>query len=223
MNTKAEEQMSTAASPVPRRRPALLTIASAAVAALALIGTAAGCGGSEPSGTGQASPSASSTTGAFNLRDPWVKAADSGMTAAFGTLVNDGDTDVTVVSAVSSVSPMELHEMAMKDGKMVMQPKTGGFVIKAKGTHVLEPSGDHLMLMNLVKPVKPGDEVIFTLTFADGRTAEFAAIVKPFAGAGESYDPSTGMNMSPGASPATGMNMSPTASPGAGMSMSPPA
>ena len=51
------------------------------------------------------------------------------------------------------------------------------------------------MLMNLAQPVKPGDEVTFTLTFADGRTAEFTAIAKPFAGAGESYDPS--MTMSP--------------------------
>ena len=27
----------------------------------------------------------------IGIRDPWVKAADKGMTAAFGTLVNDGD------------------------------------------------------------------------------------------------------------------------------------
>ena len=51
------------------------------------------------------------------------------------------------------------------------------------------------MLMNLAQPVKPGDEVTFTLTFADGRTAQFSAIAKPFAGAGESYDPN--MTMSP--------------------------
>ncbi|WP_329109148.1 copper chaperone PCu(A)C [Micromonospora sp. NBC_01699] len=202
--------MRTAPSPAPRRRTTLVTIVCAAVASLALIGATAGCGGSEPAES-PASPSASATAGPFSLRDPWVKAADSGMTAAFGTLVNDSDTDVTVVSAASSVSPMELHEMTMKDGKMVMQPKADGLVVKAHGTHVLEPSGDHLMLMKLAKPVRSGDEVAFTLTFADGGTAEFRAIVKPFAGAGESYDPGAGMNMDPTASPGPGMSMSPAA------------
>ncbi|WP_433550265.1 copper chaperone PCu(A)C [Micromonospora zamorensis] len=45
----------------------------------------------------------------IGIRDPWVKAADKGMTAAFGTLANDGDSDVTLTSATTSVSSMELH------------------------------------------------------------------------------------------------------------------
>ena len=81
--------------------------------------------------------------------------------------------------------------MAMKDGKMVMQAKQGGIVIKAKSTHALEPGGDHLMLMNLAKPVQAGDELTFTLTFADGRTQQFTAVAKPFTGAQESYAPGT--------------------------------
>jgi copper(I)-binding protein len=127
------------------------------------------------------------------------------MTAAFGVLVNDTDADITVAGAESPASPMELHEMTMKDGKMLMRPKEGGFVIKAKGTHELGPGGDHLMLMKPAAEIKPGDEVAFTLKLGDGRTVAFSAVAKPFAGAGESYDP--GMSM-----PASGMPMEPMGS-----------
>ena len=39
------------------------------------------------------------------------------------------------------------------------------------------------MLMNVVRPVQPGDQVTVTLTFSDGTTSAFAAIAKPFTGA----------------------------------------
>jgi len=181
----------------------------ATVAALLAVG-AAGCASAEPSSNAapSSSASASTATGVVGIRDPWVKAADKGMTAAFGTLVNDGDTDVTVTAAATSLSSMELHEMAMKDGKMVMQQKQGGIVIKAKSTHALEPGGDHLMLMNLTKPVQAGDELTFTLTFADGKTQQFTAVAKPFTGAQESYAPGHGEPMT-GMSATPGMSMSP--------------
>ncbi|TDC39160.1 copper chaperone PCu(A)C [Micromonospora sp. 15K316] len=186
-----------------RRRRALLL---AAAAACLTVG-AAGC-----SQSSSAEPSPSTSAGApaevLGIRDPWVKAADTGMTAAFGTLVNDGESDVTVTAAATEVSPMELHEMTMKDGKMVMQPKKGGIVVKAHGSTTLEPGGDHLMLMELKQPVKAGDELAFTLTFADGKTQTFRAVAKPFTGAQESYDPGHGAPM-PGMSATPGTSMSP--------------
>ncbi|PZG12823.1 hypothetical protein C1I95_24980 [Micromonospora craterilacus] len=173
-----------------------------------LVVFAGGCGSADDVSTAAPGPSvtASVSVGAgaavVGVRDPWVKAADEGMTAAFGTLVNESDTDVTLTGATTEVSPVELHEMAMQDGKMVMQAKEGGVVIKARSEHALEPGGDHLMLMNLAKPVQAGDELTFTLTFADGRTQTLTAVAKPFTGAQESYapghgDPMPGMSASP--------------------------
>ncbi|GAA2220903.1 copper chaperone PCu(A)C [Micromonospora olivasterospora] len=171
-----------------RRRPATLLAAAAASLAVGV----AGCGSSDGP-PAQPSPSASVSSsaaqGVLGIRDPWVKAADKGMTAAFGTLVNDGDTDVTITAATTDVSPMELHEMTMKDGKMVMQPKQGGIMIKAHSSTTLQPGGEHLMLMGLKQPVKAGDELTFALTFADGRTQTFTAVAKPFTGAQETYSP----------------------------------
>ncbi|MEU5549349.1 copper chaperone PCu(A)C [Micromonospora sp. NPDC047793] len=177
-------------------RPALL------LTGVVLAAAVAGCGSSDDTSTAAPGPSAtpaaaasSEAAGVLGVRDPWVKAADDGMTAAFATLVNDGTTDVTLTGASTEVSPMEVHEMAMRDGKMVMQAKEGGVVIKAGGEHKLEPGGDHLMLMNLATPVKAGDELTITLTFADGRTQSFTAVAKPFTGAQESYAPGHGEPM----------------------------
>ena len=169
---------------------------AAAALAVATLGLA-GCGGSGSDAAAPApAPSATAAATTLTMKDPWVKAGPAGeMTAAFGTIVNDTDADITVLSAESPASPLELHEMTMKDGRMVMQPKAGGFVIQAKGDHELAPGGDHLMLMKPAKAIEPGDEVTFTLKLAGGRTVPFTAIAKPFAGAGESYDP--GHSMAP--------------------------
>ncbi|HEX6970379.1 MAG TPA: copper chaperone PCu(A)C [Micromonosporaceae bacterium] len=148
-----------------------------------------GCGADDAPQAAQVSP----PTGGLTVRDPWVKAADQGMTAAFAVLVNSGPRDVTVVGAASDVSEsVELHEMAMQDGGMVMREKPGGLTVPAGGEYRLEPGGDHLMLMGLDRPVQAGDQITLTLTLSDGTTVEFSAVAKPFTGAQESYQPGHG-------------------------------
>ncbi|MEV4692876.1 copper chaperone PCu(A)C [Micromonospora echinospora] len=169
---------------------------AALIGAAVLAASVAACGSADatPTATSSAPASApaSAAAGVLTIRDTWVKAADKGMTAAFGTLVNDSDTDVTITGVSTDVSRAELHEMAMKDGKMVMQAKPGGVVVKARSQAALEPGDDHLMLMDLTRPVRPGDQLDITLTFADGRTQTFTAVAKPFTGAQESYAPGHG-------------------------------
>ncbi|WP_430331157.1 copper chaperone PCu(A)C [Rhodococcus sp. ACT016] len=129
-------------------------------------------------------------TASISLQDSWVKAADSGMTAMFGTIVNDSDSDMTLTSVTSSASPrVELHEMAPDgSGAMKMREKDGGMTVKAHGTYDLKPGADHIMLFDLPAPVQAGTDVSFTFTFADGATAQFSSQVRDFTGARESYD-----------------------------------
>ena len=124
------------------------------------------------------------------IEDAWVKAADEGMSAAFGVLENSGDTDVTVVSVASDASSMlELHETVENEaGEMVMREIEGGFVLPAGAEFVLEPGANHIMLMDLTDPLRAGDEAIFTLTFSDDSTYEFTAPVKDYSGANENYE-----------------------------------
>lgn len=126
----------------------------------------------------------------LEISDAWVKATDEKMSAAFASIENDTDSDITIVSVSSPVSDdVQLHEtVTHADHSSAMQEVKAGFTIKADHELELEPGGNHIMLMNLTKPLLPGEDVTFTLTFKDGTTQDFTARVKEFSGANESYD-----------------------------------
>ncbi|WEK62139.1 MAG: copper chaperone PCu(A)C [Candidatus Microbacterium colombiense] len=168
MNTTAKKSLS--------RYAALV-----AVSLLALTGCAT---------TGAAPESDVPAGESITIDDSWVKSADDGMSAAFGTLVNSGSDDITVVSADTEASSMvELHETVENEsGEMVMREIEGGFVIPAGGEFALEPGANHIMLMGLTHPLQAGDEVTVTLTFSDDSTYEFTAPVKDYSGANENYE-----------------------------------
>jgi copper(I)-binding protein len=134
------------------------------------------------------------TTPSVLVEDAWVRATvgakDAGMTAAFMSLTNPGNADIQLTSATSPVAGMvQLHEMAVKDGKMVMQEKAGGINVPATSHAHLSPGGDHVMLMGLKQPLKPGDEVPVTLEFSDGTTHDLTVPVKTFTEEEEHYHP----------------------------------
>ena len=75
----------------------------------------------------------------LTMADAWVKSIDiasspwGAMTGAFGTFVNPTAKAVRVIAAYSSITPlMQMHEVVMTDGKMVMQQKKAGFTIPAR-------------------------------------------------------------------------------------------
>lgn len=164
--------------------------------------TLAACASGSDTGTAQAATSTASpvdtdTTGGesaestqlagLTLVDGWVKAADSGMSAAFGVLENPTDADLAVVGVSSPVSSqMQLHETVVVDGAMKMQ-QVDSFTVPAGGTFVLEPGGSHLMFMDLTTPVAPGDDVDLTLDLADGSTYSVTVQAREFTGADEEY------------------------------------
>lgn len=122
--------------------------------------------------------------------DPWARAVDSGMTAMFGTLTNAGGHEVRIVGGESPVAGVvEIHEITADGGTRVMRPKEGGIAIAADSSHDLAPGGDHLMLMDLREPIRPGADVAITITFEDGSTLPVTAQVRDFAGGNEEYSP----------------------------------
>jgi periplasmic copper chaperone A len=164
-----------------RNRAITTTVALASAALLAL----SGCTSATSAETATPVPQGK----AISIADAWVKAADSGMSAAFGTLENDSAAPVTVVSVDSTASTsMQLHEtVANETASMVMREKRGGFTIPARGKLELAPGGNHLMLMDLTGPIAAGEDVAFTLTMKDGSTYRFTAPAKDYTGADETY------------------------------------
>ena len=74
-----------------------------------LVAAALGLAGCASTDTGTATATEADSV---TITDAWVKAADSGMTAAFGELENTGDTDAAIVSVTSDASTtLELHEV----------------------------------------------------------------------------------------------------------------
>ncbi|WP_345742691.1 copper chaperone PCu(A)C [Brachybacterium paraconglomeratum] len=129
--------------------PSLARPTRRAALAAALLLPLAACS-SDPSDGSEAGGAASDGGGTsaegLTLVDPWVKAAEEGMTSAFGTLTNATGRALQLISASTpSAGMVELHEtMGDGSGGMSMQKKEGGFPIPDGGELVLEPGGDHL-------------------------------------------------------------------------------
>ena len=112
--------------------------------------------------------------------DPYARAIPPGQTisAAFMTLVNGSDKNIDLVKASSdSAKNVELHEHIHEDGMMKMRqvPKIS---IAANGKTELKPGGYHIMLIDLVKHIKPQDIVTINLEFSDGSKQEIKADVR---------------------------------------------
>ena len=154
-----------------------------------------GADGDDDSATGASDGGAdAAASGSITVTDPWVKAADEGMTAAFGTVINGTGSDLVLTAVTTPATDMvQLHETTSDgSGGMSMQEKEGGFELPAGAELVLEPGGDHIMLMDLPEPLQPGDEIELTLVFSEGTEYPFTATVKDFTGAQEHYAPGRG-------------------------------
>lgn len=159
----------------------------AVLVALALpLAVATACGSSEDA------PATESDS--VSITDRWVKASDSDMTAAFGTVTNTSDREVTLTGGDTDVAArVEMHEMAPTgDGTMAMRQVDGGLKIGGGQAVSLEPGGNHIMLMGLKGPIGAGETVTITLRFGDGSTTEFVAQARDFRGANEEYAPGHG-------------------------------
>ena len=161
--------------------------------AAAVMLTATACGASSDTSTGSSTDNtaaeAAETTAAITVEDPWVKAAEDGMTSSFGLLTNEGEEDVTLTAVESSISDaIELHETADDgSGTMSMNEVDDGFPIAAGETLELAPGGNHIMFMHFDGPLAAGDTVDITLVLSDGSRIEYDAAVRDFAGANEEY------------------------------------
>jgi copper(I)-binding protein len=183
--------------PVVNHRTAALL---APVAALALTFSLAACGSDDDSASDTTSATEATTSmdgdamdadsmdggeatvGDITVTGVWMREPAEGQTrsAAYGTITNNGDSDVTLVSAsVPFDATVEIHETIMgDDGSMQMQEVPEGFVVPAGGSFSLEPGGPHIMLID-IDPADITGTIDVTMVFDDGTEVTVGAPVRP--------------------------------------------
>lgn len=101
-----------------------------------------------------------------------------GTGAVYFTVLNGLDTDVQLVSAASpAANVVETHETVAENGVMKMIPMPDGYPAPAGEALVLKPGGKHIMLIDVIEPLEPGDELSLTVNFDNGETIELTVPV----------------------------------------------
>jgi len=99
------------------------------------------------------------------VRDAWIRGTVQGQSATGAFMELSAKTDARLVAASSPVAKVtEVHNMRMENGVMRMFP-VAGIDIPAGKSVKLASGGYHVMLMQLDKPLTPGDRVPLLLTF----------------------------------------------------------
>ena len=117
-----------------------------------------------------ASGEANNTSEAIHVSQAFVRAMPPGqkITAAFLTLKNTSDTDMSLIAVESDISEfVELHAHTMVDGMMSMG-QVDEIIIPKNSSVSLETGGYHIMIINLKKDLVVGEKVDLTLKFKNG-------------------------------------------------------
>jgi copper(I)-binding protein len=124
--------------------------------------------------------SSSGTAGNISVSGAWVRnpAIADQPGAAYLVIQNNGAAEDKLLSAESDVAKtIELHQSVESSGMMQMSP-VPNIPIPANGKVELKPGGFHMMLINLTRPLKTGDQVQFTLNFEKAGKIPVTAEVK---------------------------------------------
>lgn len=102
-----------------------------------------------------------------NVKNPWVRATVGPQKSTGAFMQIECKSSLSLVRVESDVAAMvEIHEMKMENGIMKMREVERLECAAGKLTE-LSPGGFHIMLMNVHKPVKEGDQVQLQLVFED--------------------------------------------------------
>ena len=143
------------------------SLALAALSALAL----SACGQSGPSEKAGAA-------GPVVVADALCRPTPNGrqVTGCYLTLTAPAaDTLVSVSSPVAALA--QVHEMRMESNMMMMRELEAGLPLPAGQAVSLAPGGNHIMLLGVTDPLRAGDTVPLTLTFATAAPVEVTATV----------------------------------------------
>jgi copper(I)-binding protein len=109
------------------------------------------------------------TVGGLKISAPWARATPKGASVGGGymKITNTGTAPDRLIGGSTDISDsFEVHEMKMDGGVMRMRPVAGGLEIKPGQTVTFDPSGYHVMFVDLKKQLVQGERFKATLEFA---------------------------------------------------------
>ncbi len=115
------------------------------------------------------------SAGPLTIKQAWLRATPNGAKVAGGyiTVFNAGPGEDTLTAAsLDGAAKGEVHTMTMQGGVMHMARLEAGLPVAPGATVTLKPGGDHLMFFDRSAPLKEGDHVAGTLTFAKAGTVK---------------------------------------------------
>jgi copper(I)-binding protein len=126
------------------------------------------------------------------VEDPWVRATVPAQTATGAFMRLSASSNLRLVDARSPVAGrVEIHDSQTDRNGIVRMRAISGMDLPAGGTVEFRPGGYHIMLMDLKRQMKVGDEVPLTLIVAakDGKrqNVEVRAAVLPLASKGQGH------------------------------------
>jgi copper(I)-binding protein len=127
--------------------------------------------------------------GPLTIDHPWARATpgqarNGAVYLTIKTSAAEGDRLIRAESAVAA--KVELHTHLHENGVMKMRPVTDIPVAPGKLTK-LEPSGLHIMLLNLKAPLKVGDKFPLTLVFEKAGSTSVEVAVEAAGAAGHTH------------------------------------
>jgi copper(I)-binding protein len=115
----------------------------------------------------------------IDIKDAWLRTGAEGLNSAlYFKIENKSEKPDTLYKVSSDIAEhVMMHETYKKNDMMGMR-EIKNLVIKPNSTVEFKPGSYHVMLMNLIKDIKNGDELNFTLYFKSAGEINIKAIVR---------------------------------------------
>jgi copper(I)-binding protein len=113
------------------------------------------------------------------VRDAWVRASlgASKVTAGYAVISNDSRIDDELISVSTPSAMMAYVHTTEQKGGIASMKSVNRLIIPAGGSVSLKPGALHIMLMNMPRSLKDGEEIELLFTFRDQGPVKVSAQV----------------------------------------------
>ncbi len=119
-------------------------------------------------------------SGHLHISDAYARATppNAPTSAVFFSAHNHSDSPISIVSAsTKAANKVELHTVIM-DGDVMQMRQVASLDIEPNSHIELKPGGLHVMLFELTKEFKQGDDIELTLNLSNGTSQTITAPIK---------------------------------------------